>query len=129
MAGVMPFAVPDFALANLATPTEQEINDWSNELMTVIAALNNIIAFFNLATPTIPAAPWVVAGADLAARVAHIGTLRTMRTQIILFQGQVMAESRSIRARSSIKVQRPSFDGNPETARGFHVALATYRHL
>jgi len=129
MANIAPFAVPDFAPANLADPTEQEVNGWANDLTTVIVALDNIIQFFALHTPTIPGAQHVVAGADQAARLAHIQNLRVIRTQIILFQGQVLNEARNLRGRPSIKVQRLTFDGKPENARGFHAAASMYRHL
>jgi len=34
-----------------------------------------------------------------------------------------------MRQRASIKTQQPSFDGNPENARGFHAAVENYRVL
>ena len=129
MAQVTPFNIPDFALAIVQDPTEAEIDNWVDDLNMVIAGLDNIITFFGMMTPTIPTANHVGAGANLQARLAHVDAMRVLRTQIILFQGQVMAKARSLRPRGNIKVQRPTFNGEPEQARGFHAAIATYRHL
>jgi len=87
------FNVPTFTMANAANPTEQELNRWTGELNTVTVALDNIIQFFGLQTPIIPMAGNVAAGADQAARLAHVNTLGVYRTQVILFQGTVMAEA------------------------------------
>jgi len=126
---LQPFPIAAFTVVNQQDPTEQEINTWTTELNDVIAALDNIIQFFGLTTPVIPQIHPIAAGADLAARLAQVITLTGHRTQIILFQGQVMAEARAMRQRASIKTTRPSFDGSPESARGFHAAVENYRVL
>ena len=129
MAQLTAFNVPDLVAANLQDPTKQEINDWCDGLNTVIAVLDNIINFMGMTTPIIPNYPHVAAGANQAVRLTHADALRIRRTQVILFQGQVMNEGRAFRPRGNIKVQRPAFSGEPEQARGFHAAIATYRHL
>jgi len=94
MAGtIAPFNIPDFAPANDADPQEQEIDDWISELNIIVAGLDNIIAFFNFTTLTIPLHPQVAAGADLATRLAYVGQTRMFRTQVILFQGVVLGEA------------------------------------
>ncbi len=67
MVNLTLFNIPDFALALVADPTEQEINDWANNLSIAIAALDNIITFFGLQIPVIPLVTGVAAGAGLAA--------------------------------------------------------------
>jgi len=126
---LQPFPIAPFAVADPLDPTEQEINIWTTELNDVIAALDNIIRFFGLLTPVIPQIQPIAAGADLPTRLAQVITLTGHRTQIILFQGQVMAEARAMRQRASIKTTRPTFDGSPESARGFHAAVENYRIL
>ena len=126
---LQPFPIAAFTVVDPQDPTEQEINTWTRELNDVIAALDNIIQFFGLMTPVIPQVQQIAPGADLATRLAQVITLTGYRTQIILFQGQVMAESRAMRQRASIKTSWPSFDGNPENARGFHAAVENYRVL
>jgi len=126
---LQPFPIAPFTVADVQDPTEQEINIWTTELNDVIAALDNIIRFFGLMTPVIPQIQPIAAGADLPTRLAQVITLTGHRTQIILFQGQVMAEARAMRQRASIKTTRPTFDGSPESARGFHAAVENYRVL
>ena len=89
---LQPFPIATFTVVDPQDPTEQEINTWTTELNDVIAALDNIIRFFGLLTPVIPQIQPVAAGADLPMRLAQVITLTGHRTQIILFQGQVMAE-------------------------------------
>jgi len=133
MALPQQFAIPDFHPADAADPQRDEINQWADQLTGVINALDNIINFFRLQTPTIPVAPQLPArGANLAARQAHVNILTTLRMQVVMFQGMVFAEASALVARPSrptIKVQRPTFDGKPENARGFLAGAATYRHL
>ena len=128
---LQPFNIPAFVAVDPQDPTRAEINQWADDLTTVIAALDNIIAFFQLTTPTLAAAGHIAVGADLGARLRHVQDLETFRMQITIFQGLVLAEARTItaRTRASIKVQQPTFNGKPEQARGFHAGLATYRHL
>jgi len=132
MAGnIAPFNIPDFAPADNTNPTEQEVDDWVGKLNIIVAGLDNIITFFNFTTPVIPLTPQVAAGANLPTRLAHVLWTRIFRTQVILFQGLVLAKAQAVvrRDRPSIKVQRPTFDGQPVNARGFLAGLATYRHL
>jgi len=135
MANLMPFLIPEFLDANpgadIAAPTEVEADRWAATLNDVIAGLDNIITFFGFATPVIPQIALVPAGATPVEVLAHLQVILMGRTQIILFQALVMAEARTATRiqRQSIKVQRPTFDGKPEHARGFLAALAAYRHL
>src|SRR5258706_4705723 len=132
MANLNLFNVPDFAPALIADPTEQEINDWANNLSIVITALDNIITFFGLKIPVIPVVGGVAAGAGLAARLAHVQNITIRRTQVILFQEQVFTAANNLlgaRTRPTIKVQRPTFHGKTQNTRGFTPAASTYRHL
>ena len=96
-----------------------------------IAGLDNIITFFRFVTPVIPQIAQVPAGAMPAEVLAHYQVVLASRTQVILFQGLVLAEAVNTTRiqRQSIKVQQPTFDGKPEHARGFLAALSAYRHL
>src|SRR5882757_3351735 len=132
MALPQQLVVPVFMPHDPDDPTVQEINNWVDELNDVITALDNVIRFFRLRTLVIPLMNRIAAAATQAMRVAHVTTLQTLRTQIILFQGMVYNEASDLVARSarpSIKVQRPTFDGKPENARGFLAGISTYRHL
>jgi len=97
----------------------------------VITGLDNIITFFGFTTPVILLIALVPAGALPLAILAHYQTVLAARTQVILFQGLVLAEARDATRiqRQSIKVQRLTFDGKPEHARGFLAVLSAYRHL
>src|SRR5258708_33678538 len=107
MANVQPFLIPAFAPTNPADPTLGEVNTWANELTNIVGALDNIINFLGLATPIIPGPPHAPAGADLAARLAHVQLLTNSAVQITIFQGLVLGEARQKVAppRASIKIQ------------------------
>ena len=127
---VQAFNIPAFGPGNPQDPTEAEVNAWADELTGVVNGLDNIIVFLHLGIPAMPPPAHVAPGANLPARLAHAQTLDTFRAQLIIFQGLVIAEARRmITPRTTIKVHQPTFDGKPEHARGFHAALATYRHL
>ena len=107
--------------ADPANPTEAQVDHWVDEVNTVIAGLDNIITFFNFTTPTIPNLLQVVQGANLAELLAHMQIVTPSRTQVILFQGLVLAEAGILARvrRQSIKVHQPTFDGKPEHTRRF----------
>ena len=129
MALPQQLVIPVFMLHDPDDPNVQEINNWADELNDIITALDNVIRFFRLRTPVIPLAARVAAAATQAIRIAHVMTLQTLRTQIVLFQGMVYNEASDLIAKSarpSIKVQRPTFDGKPENARGFLTGISTY---
>ena len=135
MANITHFNVPEFLdanpVGNPAAPTQPEVDRWADRMNNVITGLDNIITFFGFTTPVIPLIALVPAGAQPPAILAHYQTVLAARTQVILFQGLVLVEARDATRvqRQSIKVQRPTFDGKPEHARGFLAALSAYRHL
>jgi len=135
MATVTRFNIPEFLDANPgadpANPTEAQLDHWVDKLNITIAGLDNIIAFFNFTTPTIPNIQQVAQGANAAELLAHMQLITAARTQVILFQGLVMAEAGVLTRvrRRTIKVHQPTFDGKPEHARGFLAQLSTYQHL
>ena len=135
MANITHFNVPEFLdvnpAGNPAAPTQPEVDGWADRMNNVITGLDNIITFFRFTTPVIPLIAMVPAGALPLAILAHYQTVLAARTQVILFQGLVLAEARDATRiqRQSIKVQQPTFDGKPEHARGFLAALSAYRHL
>src|SRR5258708_17601468 len=107
MAAIQPFIILAFAPALPAGLTLAEVNTWADDLTNVVGALDNIINFLGLHTPVIPGLPHAPAGADLAARLAHVQVLTNATVQITIFQGLVLGEARQKVAllSATIKVQ------------------------
>jgi hypothetical protein len=127
------FNIPDLVATVAGAPTEAEINAWAANLNALTIGLDNIIAFLQLPIAILPPTTTVAAGADQAARLAHQAILTAYHNQLIVFQELVVTKATRVTTRppprTTIKVQRPTFDGKPEHARGFLAGLATYQHL
>ena len=129
MATLTPMNIPTLMVADPTNPTQAELDSHTNELNVIINTYNQLIAIFNLSTPAIPTI--AAAPANAAQRLIHVNILAAARTNVVLYQQMVLneAQGKIQKDRSTIKVQRPEFDGRPESTRGFLAALSTYRDL